>query len=437
MHDSIWKQTIKSPSFPTLRQDLKTDVLIIGGGIAGILCAWQLEQAGVEYALIEAGTLCGGVTQNTTAKVTSQHGLCYHKLLQQFGPETARQYYDANEAAKRQLQMLAQEVNCDFQVRDHFVYATDTAAQLEAEAKALERLEIPYAYCDQVPLPVGAVGAIRFKDQGQFHPLKCLYSIAPKLRIYTHTPAREITDNTVRTDFGRITAKKIIVATHFPLLNKKGMFFLKLYQERAYVLALENGPDLGGMYLDGGQKGLSFRNYDGYLLLGGGSHRTGKPGGGWTELEKFSAEHYSGAKIAYRWATQDCMTLDGVPYVGAYSKNTPNLYVATGFHKWGMTSAMSAAMVLKDLVLGKHNPYAAVVSPSRRMLRPQLLSNGVEAVCSLVKPTKPRCPHMGCALQWNAQERTWDCPCHGSRFSREGRVLDRPAVKGIQFRKKT
>ena len=224
------------------------------------------------------------------------------------------------------------------------------------------------------------------------------------------------------------TAEKIIVATHFPLLNKHGGYFMKLYQDRSYVLALKNAPVMDGMYRDADQKGLSFRSWRDLLLLGGGSHRTGKEGGGWRELEAFARRHYPTAQVEARWATQDCMSLDGVPYIGQYSKTTPNLYVATGFNKWGMTSAMAAATILTDLVQGKDNPYAEVFAPSRRSLRPQLFVNAAEATLNLLTPTAPRCPHMGCALKYNRAERSWDCPCHGSRFQEDGRLIDNPAT---------
>ena len=188
------------------------------------------------------------------------------------------------------------------------------------------------------------------------------------------------------------------------------------------------------MYVDENEKGLSFRNYGDLLLLGGGSHRTGKNGGNWTELEKFALKYYPSAKIKYRWATQDCMTLDGVPYIGNYSKNTPDMYVATGFNKWGMTSSMVAAMLLTDAVCGKKNAYAEVFSPSRTILRPKLACNAVSAVCNLLTPTAPRCPHLGCALKWNSAEHSWDCPCHGSRFDKNGKLLDNPATGDIKIR---
>ncbi len=431
MMDSLWADTAL-PTFPPLEQDTQTDVLIIGGGLAGILCAYTLTQAGADCLLIEADTICGGVTRNTTAKITSQHGLLYGKLERQFGPEAARLYWKANEAALRRYRQLAKAFPCDFAEKPSYVYALDRPEALQAELAALERLGIPAAFADRVPLPFPTAGAIRFEGQGQFHPLKLAAGVARDLPIREHTAARAFEKNTVVTDHGRVRAKHIIVATHFPLLNKHGGYFLKLYQHRSYVLALEGAMDVRGMYLDAAENGISLRNYGPWLLLGGGGHRTGKPGGGWAALEAFARQYFPNARETCRWATQDCMTLDGVPYIGQYGRHTPGLYVATGFNKWGMTGSMVAAMVLSDLVQGKQNPYAAVFSPARTMLRPQLLANLTEATASLLTVSKPRCPHMGCALKWNPRERTWDCPCHGSRFTEEGELLDNPATGGLK-----
>ncbi len=432
MIDSLWADTAQLPSFSSLKQDVRTDVLIVGGGLAGLLCAYMLTQDGVNCLLIEADTICSGISRNTTAKLTSQHGLIYGKLEREFGPDTARLYWEANEAALAQYRRLSRKFPCDFQEKNAYVYAVEQQDKLEDELSALERSRIPADYVDTLPLPFAVSAAIRFKNQAQFHPLKFAAGIAQGLNIYEHTAARALEGTTVITDHGRIKADSIIVATHFPLLNKHGSYFLKMFQHRSYVLALEQAPDLEGMYIDEKDTGLSFRNYNNLLLLGGGAHRTGKQGGNWEELERFARKYYPQASIKERWAAQDCMTLDGIPYIGPYSRSTKGLYVATGFNKWGMTSSMAAAMILCDLVQGRENPYAAVFSPSRTILRPQLFVNAVEAAVNLLTPSTPRCPHMGCALKWNPQERSWDCPCHGSRFTKEGKLLDNPATGNLK-----
>lgn len=430
--NSVWSATANLKSKKTQKQTIHTDVLIIGGGMAGVLCAYQLQKAGVNYVLVEADTICSGITKNTTAKITSQHGLIYDKLIHQFGVESAQLYLQANQAALEEYRTLCRDLDCDFEEKDAFVYSLDNRSKIEAEVAAVNRLGFPAAFVEQLPLPFSTVGAIRFSNQAQFNPLKFVAAIMPSLNIYENTCVQELTDRGAVTNHGTITSDKIIVATHFPFINKHGSYFLKQYQHRSYVLALEHAADVDGMYVDEAQKGMSFRNYENLLLLGGGDHRTGKKGGNWDELVDFAQKHYPEAKERYRWATQDCMTLDGVPYIGQYSKNTPNFYVTTGFNKWGMTSSMVAATILTDLVMDKESPYAGVFSPSRSILRPQLAANAFEATVNLLTPTTKRCPHMGCALKWNAQEHSWDCPCHGSRFTEQGVLIDNPATGDLR-----
>ena len=419
------------PRFAALRGDTRTDVLIVGGGIAGLLTAYFLGSRGVNCVIAEAQTICGGVTQNTTAKITSQHGFLYDKLIRTHGAETAKLYLQANQAALARYRKLCTSIPCDFEQKDAFAYSLDDPRKVDRELRALERLGYPARFSDCASLPFAVAGAVCFPEQAQFHPLRFLGEIAKDLRIYEHTEVTELQDGIVRTPHGTIRAEAIVIATHFPILNKHGSYFLKLYQQRAYVTALRGGADVDGMYIDG-DGGLSFRNYGDLLLIGGGSSRTGKQSSGWQDAENAMARYYPTAQIAYRWATQDCMTLDGIPYAGRYSARTPNLYVATGFNKWGMTSAMAAAELLADLVCGKENEYAAVFSPSRSILHPQLAVNAFDAVSGLLRPTAPRCPHLGCALVWNTREHSWDCPCHGSRFDADGRLLNNPATGDLK-----
>lgn len=426
--EAIWKKTVELPAFGPLEGELDTDVLVVGGGLAGLLCAYRLTLAGVDCTLIERERLCGGATGNTTAKITAQHGLIYGKLLKKFGPEAARGYWEANAQAVVEFRRLAAQMDCDFHDTSHAVYASESTEALEREAEALDVLGIPYDSPEGLPLPVPVRGAIRFREQAHFNPLKFAAAIAAGLKIYEQTPAREFAGNRVVTDRGTVRASKIIIASHFPILNKHGAFFLKLYQQRSYVMAVEKAMTVEGMYLAAEEGGFSFRNWGDTLLVGQGGHRTGKKSPGWKPLEDFCARNFPEAKLTARWANQDCMTLDGLPYVGQYSKGTPDLYVATGFNKWGMTNSMAAAGILADLVQGKENPWAALFSPQRSVLHPQLVANGLESAVNLLTPSRPRCPHLGCALKWNPQERSWDCPCHGSRFSQEGKLLNEPAT---------
>ncbi|MGM9631547.1 MAG: FAD-dependent oxidoreductase [Eubacteriales bacterium] len=426
--NSIWNISANPPHFESLGGDIDVDVLIIGGGITGILCARALEDADVDYALVEADKICGGITQNTTAKITVQHGLIYDKLISEFGIKKARLYYEANNDALKEYRRLCAHIDCDFEESDAYIYSINSKSKIEKEADAYEKLEIKSELTNKLPLPFSVACALRLSGQANFNPLKFLYGISKGLRIYEGTKAIQFAPGLVSTNRGNIRAKKIIIATHFPIINKHGGYFVKMYQHRSYVLALKNAPKIEGMYIDENPKGLSFRNYGDYLLLGGGSHRTGKNGGNWRVLEEFAAKHYPNAEEVCRFATQDCMTLDGIPYIGRYSPKTEGLYVASGFNKWGMTSAMSASMILRDEILGKHNRYAEVFSPSRSILRPRLALNVFEALINLLTPTAPRCPHLGCALKYNKAEHTWDCPCHGSRFTKDGKLIDNPAT---------
>ncbi len=429
--ESIWEKNIQLPTFEPLRRDIRTDVLVIGGGLAGLLCAHELTRAGLRCIVAEAGHICGGTTKNTTAKLTAQHGLVYHKLLKKFGLERTRAYLEANLAALDRIRELCQDIPCDFEEMSNYVYSLNGLKELEQELNALNKLGHPAALVKEIPLPLRAVGAIRFDCQAQFHPLKFAAAIAESLPIFEHTRVLEVKAGQAVTEHGTINANHIVVATHFPFLNKFGAYWLKMYQSRSYVLALENGPDLSGMYVDASGTGLSFRNYGNLLLLGGGGHRTGKPGDGWSGLEDFASHHYRHTRPVARWAAQDCMTLDSAPYIGLYSPRLPRLYVITGFNKWGMTSSMLAATLVSDLILDRDNPYLTAFSPSRSVFHPQLAVNAGESVLHLLTPARPRCPHMGCALKYNPQEHSWDCPCHGSRFADDGALLDGPATGGL------
>ena len=426
--ESIWHKTIQLPQFPQLKGDVSTDVLVIGGGMAGLLCAYQLKRAGVDCTVAERTRIASGITGNTTAKVTCQHGLIYSKLAEKYGLEAAGLYLKANEQSLSEYRALCADIPCDFEEHSHTVYSRQDLHALEEELAVLSKLNYPAELAGSLPLPVPTIGGIRFPRQAQFHPLKFLSGIVGNLTIYENTPVQSLSKTEAVTEHGRIHANAVVVATHFPFLNKHGSYFLKLYQQRSYVLALKNAPIPEGMYLDAQENGLSFRSWGDNLLLGGGGHRTGKKGGGWAELEAFAREHYPDANIVSRWATQDCMSLDGIPYIGQYSASTPNLYVATGFNKWGMTTSMAAAQILTDLIRGRENPYASLFSPSRSILHRQLGVNALESTVNLLTPSRKRCPHLGCALKWNTQEHSWDCPCHGSRFSEDGRLLDNPST---------
>lgn len=431
---SLWTKTTSLPSFPRAKKDIHTDVLVIGGGITGILCAYMLKQGGIRCVLAESGRICQKTSGHTTAKITSQHGLIYSQMLQRLGREQAHMYLKANEDALQTYRELCAGIPCDFEEKTAFIYSLNQRKKIEKEVRSLEQLGFPAIFTDDTPLPLQVAGAVGFPRQAQFHPLKFMQGILPGLDIYENTPILHLDpDNkTAHTSYGIIHADHIISATHFPFTDRHGLYFMKLYQQRSYVLALQDAGNIKDMYMDEANGGLSFRNYENLLLLGGAGHRTGKQGGGWDQLRAFARNRYPAARVAYVWAASDCMSLDHIPYIGHYSSHASNLYVASGFNKWGMTSAMAAAKILCDMIQGKQNPYAPVFSPSRNMLHHQLFLNGWEFAASFFTPATKRCTHMGCTLKWNRQERSWDCPCHGSRFTEDGCLLETPAMKHLE-----
>lgn len=432
MKHSLWSATADLPEFEKLDKDIRTDVLIIGGGLCGVLCAYFLEKASVPYVLVEGNKIASGITKNTTAKITAQHGLIYRKIIDTYGKEKAKMYFDINNKALKEYEKLSKNLSCDFERMDACTYSMNDRKIIEKEVLALNSLGIGAEFQEKSSLPFDIQGLIRLKNQAQFHPLKFIGEISKGLNIYENTFVRELTPTYALTDGGKIYAKKIIVATHFPFINKHGGYFLKLYQHRSYVSAYKGAPVLDAMYVDENNGGLSFRNYGEYLLVGGGGHRTGKKGSAWEEIHNFKNKHFPRASLEYEWAAQDCMSLDSIPYIGLYSQNTPEILVATGFNKWGITGSMAAAMLLSNTVQERKNEYDELFSPQRSILHPQILINGFEATANILSFSKKRCPHLGCALKWNKAEHTWDCPCHGSRFEEDGTLIDNPATGDLR-----
>ncbi len=434
MQKSIWEDTSEICRHKELKHEIKTDVLIIGGGICGILCAYFLKTAGIDCVLVEKSTIASGITKNTTAKITFQHGLIYSKLLKKKGTNETQLYLQAHRSAVKEYEKLCKNIDCDFKKSRSYVYSCYDKKKIENEMNALHKIGFNALFTEETELPFKIAGAVCFENQAQFNPLKFLAEICHNLEIYENTFVSELLPDKAITNHGVIKYDTAIVATHFPFINKHGSYFLKLYQERSYVSAFTNAQTLSGMYLDESKDGFSFRSYNDTLMIGGSSHRTGKHSLAWGPLNAFARRYYPYAELKYQWATQDCMSLDHIAYIGRYSKQTPNLYVATGFNKWGMTSAMLSATILTDLIKGKANEFADLFSPQRSILTPQLATNIFESACNLITPTTKHCPHLGCALKWNKHEHTWDCPCHGSRFDSCGRLIDNPSTKDLKKR---
>ena len=473
--ESIWSKDTKISPRPSLMEDIKTETVVIGGGLAGCLIAMRLEEMGIPAVVLEAAQIGSGQTKNTTAKITSQHGLIYDKLQQSFGRERAKQYADYNQAAIAAYRNLIakRQIDCQWEERDAYLYSRTEQEPLKREMEAARQAGIDASFHETTALPFSVKGAVRFGGQAQFHPLQFLDAITKDLTIYENTRVQTVEDNQVITPKGTVTAEHIVFATHFPFINVPGYYFMRMHQERSYVLALSEAPQLHGMYLGIDEnEGYSFRNAGDLLLLGGGKHRTGenRKGDSYDDLLRRAVQWFPAGREVARWSAQDCMTLDGVPYIGPFSADaSARWYVATGFQKWGMTSSMVSAMILSQWIATGDCPNADVFSPKRFTpvaSAKSFLQEGAHAVKDLTKrifaPPRAtldalplghggvvevdgekvgaykdetgniflvsvRCPHLGCQLEWNPAEKSWDCPCHGSRFDFHGKLLDGPA----------
>ena len=441
MMDSIWTTTSGLCPREALCENLTADAVVIGGGIAGILTAWLLQEKGVDTVLLEADRICSGQTGNTTAKITLQHGLIYHKLIEKSGREQAGLYAEANRLAIAEYERIIEEkkLECGFRRCSSYLYSRTETERLRQEAEAAHSLGICARFTKQTELPFEVKGALRFYDQAVFHPLLFLKELAAELRIYEQTKVTAVEGHEVITSGGRIGAPHIVFATHYPFINVPGFYFLSMHQERSYVLALRDTRQMDNIYYGIDQDGLSFRKSGELMLLGGGSHRTGenREGGRYRDLRLAAEKLFPRSREVTRWSAQDCMPADGIPYIGRYAADRPGWYVATGFKKWGMTSAMVAGMLVSDLIIGNRNPWEEVFTPQRLNLQAaavSLMEDGMKSVHGLSKgvfSAAPRCPHMGCALEWNPDEQSWDCPCHGSRFDSCGRLIDNPAQEDL------
>lgn len=478
---SIWTNEVRLKNGKQLNGDLSVNTAVIGGGITGLLIAYMLEEKGVKCAVFEANKIAGGQTKNTTAKITSQHGLKYHSLIKHFGISKAKEYANANQKAIDEFERIISDNNikCDFKRLPSYLYTQQNSDLLKEEAKAARMAGISETLTTNTELPFKIAMALKFENQAQFNPLLFINGIADKLDIYENTMVTDIECNNLVTENGIVSADNIVIATHFPFINVPGYYFMRMHQERSYVVALKDAGELDGMYYGIDKNGLSFRNSGEYLLLGGGGHRTGEnpSGGKYSRLEVAAKHYYPHSREVYRWSAQDCIPLDGVPYIGKYSSSLPDVYVATGFQKWGMSTSMVAAMIISDMITGKESPYE-IFSPQRfkvsaaakslmnetghsvKGLSKSFLSFPDKAAMELPKghggvveykgkkigvykdeegrvyAVSNKCPHLGCQLEWNPDEKSWDCPCHGSRFDYKGRLIDNPAMKGLSVKKR-
>lgn len=427
---------------------MKVQTVVIGAGMAGILTAYFLKKEGNDVVVVEAKEIAGGQTKNTTAKITSQHGMIYSRMIREIGKERAREYAMANEDAIKLFERIIKEekIACDFEKQSAYLYSRDETREeeLKQEANAARELGIEAHFVKEEELealPFKAKAGMCFENQAQFHPLAFLSQLSEKLTVFENTNVLWVKKHVVGTDKGKITAENIVFATHYPFINIPGFYFLRQHQERSYVLALkrhektqEEGKRLQGMYYSIDEDGFSLRSTDNCILLGGGAHRTGKEGAGFAYLRKAAEKYYPEWEEETAWAAQDCMPHDEIPFVGKYSIFRPYWYVVTGFHKWGMSSSMVAAQIISQKICKKEAPYERVFCPQRFHLRAsakKLLEDIAQSAMGLCKgwfgKKERRCSHLGCRLEWNPEEKSWDCPCHGSRFTQAGELIDNPA----------
>lgn len=448
--------------FRTSDEDIECEVCIIGGGITGISTAYYLSKAGVDVALIEKDYLASKTTGRSTAKITSQHNLFYNYLINSKSKDFAKKYLEANEKAIENIKNIVFEENidCDFEVKDSVVFTNEVGKlnMINDEISALKQLNFKADLVDEIEVLGKIEGGVKFPKQACFNPVKYVEKLAECVlknggNIYEHTKALDYEKdndgfiiNIIANDKKRkIKAKYIVVATRYPIFNIPGFHFLKMYQELEYGIAIKSDKKLKGMYVSVEVPRVSFRsvtnNGENYIFIVGNGNKTGDEANntGFEFLEKFAQKYFNinADDIMYRWNAEDTITLDKIPYIGNYSEVRKNMYVATGYNKWGMTSSNIAANIITDKILQNENKYENIFDSTRfePMKNREEVENMLKEVGkSIIMPRlrgeerKKYCSHLGCEVKWNHVTETWDCPCHGSRYTREGKVIDGPSV---------
>lgn len=492
---TYWRE-IELPSFEKLDKNLSVDVAIVGGGMTGITTAYLLAKEGIKVAIIEAGSVLNGTTGHTTAKITAQHGLIYDEFIQHFGEENARLYYESHSRALRWIGSLIAEkqIDCDFAEEDAYIYAvTDEYKQkLETEWEAYQKLGIKGALTQSIPFDIPIKNALVMEKQARFHPLKYLKhllneAVQAGCVVFENTTASDIEDpnshpKVMTRDGHRVSCNHVVIASHFPFFDGLGFYFARMYAERSYAIGIKTTKEYpGGMYISADSPTRSIRSTPldngNLIIIGGENHKTGQGIDTikhYEELEAFAEKVFGISEYSYRWSAQDLVTLDKLPYIGPITEKKPNILVATGFKKWGMTTSTAAAQLVADTILERDNPYRELYSPSRFQADPslkKLLSENADVAAHLLKGklefvpkdagdlengegavvmhrgkragaykdengklyiVDTTCTHLGCETEWNHAEKTWDCPCHGSRFSYAGDVVEGPAKKPLK-----
>jgi glycine/D-amino acid oxidase-like deaminating enzyme/nitrite reductase/ring-hydroxylating ferredoxin subunit len=494
-HPSFWVETTPDTSYPVLDGTVEVDVCVIGGGITGITAAVLLKREGKTVALVESKRIVRGATGYTTAKVTAGHGAIYSQLESAFGEDGARTYAQSNQFAIERIAQFVDEdgIDCDFERKANYVYAEseEEVEGIEAEVEAAKRAGLPVSFERDSPLPYEIAGAVRLENQAQFHPRKYLLALAATLpgdgsHVFEETTALDVDQGrpSVRTEQGTVRAADVIVATHLPF-EDSGLFFAKAHPHRSYAVCapIDESAAPNGMFINAGLPTRSVRVLrDGertLLNVGGEGHKPGAEDDTeqrYRTLEEFMRQHWPQAgEVAYSWSTQDYMSVDKVPFIGRLRRGSEHVYTATGYNKWGMTSGTLAGILLTDRIVGRRNEWADLYDSKRlnpKASLPKLLkenaSAGLHFFADRIRPAdeseleklgpgdgaiarvdgrkravyrdesgalhvlSPVCRHLYCHVKWNPAEKSWDCPCHGSRYSGEGRVLQGPTVEPLK-----
>ena len=490
-HVSLWLDTTEPrPEHPPLDGDTHVDVAVVGAGITGMTAALELARAGRSVAVIDQHVVAGGTTGHSTAKVTSQHGRAYALLRLAHGRDAARRYGQAMEWAKEHIAALAGEgIECGFRRRPAYLYGSAGWQRplIEREAETAAQAGLPATFVEATPLPFDVHGAVRFDDQAEFDPRAYVLGLTRLLveaggTVYEHTRAKQVHEGEpcrVETDRGTLIADDVVVATLMPFLDRGG-FFARAYANRSYVVTARIAePPPEGMFINAGPPTRSLRAHGELLLVGGEGHHVGSSKAQperYEALIEFARRHWDVQSIEHRWSSQDYMPDDLIPYAGRLHLRSRHVYVATGLKKWGITAGTAAAALIADAILERENDWASLFSSTRIRLQeaPRFLVEntrvGVHFFADRLKQrgTRPieelapgegaivssdgekvagyrddegnlhavssRCTHLGCQVVWNAAERTWDCPCHASRFDVDGDVLNGPAVDPLEPR---